>query len=797
MMFGVRHYHLLLAALFALGAGDVRAIEVPGVGYEGQGADAVFIDLDGNPRRDVIFVAYDSPAGPNSFRYRVGLNLDAAGNAATWLPGFVQVAGVGDEGQGAGAAVAQLDADPRPDLILMAYDNPAGANDFRYRVAFNLDAGGRPARVGDVIAVAGAGNEGQGAAAIIGRIDADPRPDMILAVYDNPQNANNFRYRVGFNLDASGRAARWGNIVQTDGVGYEGQGLGAALVGLDADPRPEIILMAYDNPANANTFRYRTGYNLDVNGNPQRWDAGYRTFPGAGYEGQGAGLATANLDGDPRLEWLVMAYDNPANANSFRYLVYGNRSQPLPGGAAPPAIGLRKSIDALSVAELRSLRRGIAVMMARNTAARDSADFRRSWLFWANMHAHYGAGCQVRPPPAGVGSFIASNPAEMATWCRCQHGTPTFLTWHRMYVYFFERVLRQAAGDPALRLPYWDYATQPFLPAAYRDATYVNDAGATVPNPLRVTARDPGINAGTAALNPAIRTATAALAATTFAGFQTPLEGTPHGNVHVAIGGATGLMTEVPRAALDPIFWAHHSNIDRLYECWLRVGETARLPSDPAQLNTNYSFIDADGTTQTRRVGDMLRASALGYGYTSGAECPGGSAGAMQQMSTMAETPVPPPQSFPARGATRLNRGVTSVPIDVDRALRSNLESVAPAAARSILIIEGARVDAEPAALYNVYLSGRRGERVQIGVMSFFGAAGHGDHAEHGASAGLRFEFDATEALARLKVGTSTRPTLVFEPSTGLTNSTVAEATRRISPEANVRFDSVRIELRP
>jgi hypothetical protein len=41
-----------------------------------------------------------------------------------------------------------------------------------------------------------------------------------------------------------------------------------ALANLDSNPRPEMVLMAYDNPTvNPNTFRYRVGKN--ISGHPQ------------------------------------------------------------------------------------------------------------------------------------------------------------------------------------------------------------------------------------------------------------------------------------------------------------------------------------------------------------------------------------------------------------------------------------------------------------------------------------------------------------------------------------------------
>ena len=154
----------------------------------------------------------------------------------------------------------------------------------------------------------------------------------------------------------------------------------------------------------------------------------------------------------------------------------------LPLLGAPPAQAqtARKSISQLTPAEVQSLRRGVATMMARNSAPRNSADFRRSWIFWANMHGHFGTGCRgpvTGAGMAGVTTWTASNSFETATWCKCEHGTDQFMTWHRMYLYYFERVLRQASGDPYLTLPYWDYGADPLLPAAFRDATYVNAAG--------------------------------------------------------------------------------------------------------------------------------------------------------------------------------------------------------------------------------------------------------------------------------------------------------------------------------
>ena len=58
------------------------------------------------------------------------------------------------------------------------------------------------------------------------------------------------------------------------------------------------------------------------------------------------------------------------------------------------------------------------------------------------------------------------------------------------------------------------------------------------------------------------------------------LEDTPHGGVHVLVGNdfdqfgnpvRAGWMGSFFTAGLDPIFWLHHANLDRLWQVWLEL----------------------------------------------------------------------------------------------------------------------------------------------------------------------------------------------------------------------------------
>jgi len=145
----------------------------------------------------------------------------------------------------------------------------------------------------------------------------------------------------------------------------------------------------------------------------------------------------------------------------------GNNTNPtLPPGE--PKDMIRKNIYswASNGPEMTAYKKGIAAMKAR------SANDPTSWAYQAAIH-----GSNVSP--------------EKAAWNQCQHQSFFFLSWHRMYLYYFERILRVASEDPEFTLPYWNYSDpdERAIPAAFR--TPANSS-----NPLYVQDRNPGVNEG-------------------------------------------------------------------------------------------------------------------------------------------------------------------------------------------------------------------------------------------------------------------------------------------------------------
>ncbi|MGH8580631.1 MAG: tyrosinase family protein [Gammaproteobacteria bacterium] len=103
-----------------------------------------------------------------------------------------------------------------------------------------------------------------------------------------------------------------------------------------------------------------------------------------------------------------------------------------------------------------------------------------------------------------------------------------------------------------------------------------------------------------------------ALQQPSFSAFQPSLEGNPHGTVHVMVGGEMG---RVPTSARDPLFWAHHANVDRMWSVWLALDNQRRNPSDSSWLSQSFAF-DVEGNNRLT-VAQLVNTEALGYRYDS------------------------------------------------------------------------------------------------------------------------------------------------------------------------------------
>jgi|SRR5690349_4686685 tyrosinase len=194
---------------------------------------------------------------------------------------------------------------------------------------------------------------------------------------------------------------------------------------------------------------------------------------------------------------------------------------------------------------------------------------------------------------------------------------PAFLPWHRAYLKWFEDHLLD--HNPNLAIPYWDWTSnlshQEGIPKAYNDPNLSGGGHNPLANFNSPTLeRTLGPGNGTTFRNPdppnelpTSADVSALYSISDFSQFSAQLEDI-HNAVHVWCHGSMG---RVPTAAFDPIFWAHHCNIDRIWAIW----QTKHGDNLPAGLK------DLILAPFPYRVKDVLKISELGYEYAaSGAE---------------------------------------------------------------------------------------------------------------------------------------------------------------------------------
>lgn len=296
---------------------------------------------------------------------------------------------------------------------------------------------------------------------------------------------------------------------------------------------------------------------------------------------------------------------------------------------AQPALRVRQDIHVLEAADpnhpiIAAYKTAMGKMIARD---RSSPGDKRGWRGQAEIHRD-----------------------------RCPHGNWFFLPWHRAYLLAFEDIIRAESGYDAFALPYWNWIKNPTLPRSFLQAPLLDttrqfgasdrltdsatfgesfDPALFQSNVMDVPefelfageirgqtantridwqkAGEPGWR-GPAGFNPDDQLSSGSL------------EGGPHNGVHSTLGGNMGNFM----SPLDPIFWLHHCNVDRLWTVWRQCGRAAnRRVTSQSSVLQNYSFnfnnradfVSPSGAARNFVVRDLESVNRLGYSYGSAGEC--------------------------------------------------------------------------------------------------------------------------------------------------------------------------------
>ncbi len=339
---------------------------------------------------------------------------------------------------------------------------------------------------------------------------------------------------------------------------------------------------------------------------------------------------------------------------------------------------------------------------------------------------------------AAIYSTVATK--TRAAWNTCQHGNYFFWSWHRMYLYWFERIVRRFSQDPHWALPYWNYSAPNGrqIPLPFRDPQ----------SDLFVSDRRAAMNAG-GTLPPNHVDHTQAFSFAGFANASTAIEGTPHSTVHVGVG---GLMGSVLTAAQDPLFYLHHANIDRLWNLWLAQGGDRMDPiGDTTWTKHRFTFFNENGKPVQMTSCDVLRATEeLHYLYE----------GELRQVKQYClRKPVAQPKSFleerlPVSPIPPVVLTAEPVMTSIDlKALNSQLRSLLESATDQIVLeLQDVEAESSPDTAWDAYVGLPEGTSSDsknsffVGTVALFGT-GIRSEAHHGFRP-ARFLFPIKRALA-------------------------------------------------
>ena len=353
-------------------------------------------------------------------------------------------------------------------------------------------------------------------------------------------------------------------------------------------------------------------------------------------------------------------------------------------------------------------------------------------------------------------AYTSSKDLKLA-WQNCTHTGSTdsdfnFLIWHRFYTMYFEEVVRELSGYEEFALPYWDYCDtinielNRTLPLPLR----------TEGNPLYAEARLDSLNAGRMISGEPITTLlniVNLMKKTDYASFNRTMDRAPHGQMHVYIGAGnsgqimwnpiyqsivyegdslSGLMTQVESAGFDPVFWLHHSNVDRLWQQWTNLDVPAHLahPTDVINHPWPYTFFKSNGDTIQYTMEEVAKSMYdVNYRY--------------DDTETRITIPKMAPLLATAQGVTdtikhvvvnkKINLKNKSFvkSIQLDHVKKSNLKALAITPAKKITLKVDVSFTKEPKNAYQLYINQPEDETPNVegnnfvGFLTFFGATHH------------------------------------------------------------------------
>jgi hypothetical protein len=392
-----------------------------------------------------------------------------------------------------------------------------------------------------------------------------------------------------------------------------------------------------------------------------------------------------------------------------------------------------------------------------------------SWCWWWYTHFVDGTTDKASELTRIFGDTVTpQRTLAEEVWNTCQshagQNASHFLPWHRMYTYFMERIVRQVTGQADFAMPYWNYTSSdpgkrgvvpeqfrlpddPVFGVLYRpNRTTLANSG----QPIHMNQPGDAMNIDDAMAKTAYNTVGSVQ------GFCRAIDSGIHGRIHTLVGNTRG-MGGVPYAGNDPLFFPHHSNIDRMWASWNRNGN--KNPTDATAypwINTAFAMADANGARATRQIKNLFSSLQLGYDYD--AFFPKPVAAPTAPTTTLAAKSATSTRVASADTTANLGAAMTTVKmLRLSGAPATDVLGLDTDNRRALLVLRKLHTWKQPGVLYHVYLCATPNAPVDasqyVGNINFFDAEFH----DHGGGSKLDealgenfYSFDVTPILQKI-----------------------------------------------
>jgi hypothetical protein len=162
----------------------------PVIGVYDAGGGAAIGDLDNNGKPELVLMGVDNPEDDNNFWLYVGKNMNIYGEIETWSDRKILTCNIGYLSAGGGLALADINNNGKLDIVIMDVDSPKLGDALWCYTGWDLDINGNVTGWSDKYLAPATGYVTSGGGTAIADIDNNGSPDVLMMAIDNPFGAD-------------------------------------------------------------------------------------------------------------------------------------------------------------------------------------------------------------------------------------------------------------------------------------------------------------------------------------------------------------------------------------------------------------------------------------------------------------------------------------------------------------------------------------------------------------------------------------------------------------------------------